>query len=671
MSPSSKRRSFSSWSAEEKVSTSSRIGPGELVSAFLLLVILSTGVLILGGVRLWTHLPMLVAVAVLLLVQGMRLAARPPPGALRRIDVIDLSVILFLLYAVVRWLTSPTEYFSRIEVMQVAAIAVVFLTCRHGLKSRRVGLVFLFLLVTLGVFEVGFGYYLHQNPDWFPFGPTERLQLHYAPRWIGTYGNPNHYASFLVMACGGALALGCFSKLPWPLRIILFYVAGMMVIGLMNSGSRGGWVSAVAAIIGLTIFAVRNGTVRWWIPVMGAAGLLLVAGTLFSLSPEVQDRVADIKDRIHQGVFDIDVRLELARDALRIAHDHPLFGTGPGTFTFVHPRYQSSTFAYKAVLTHDDYLNCLDDYGVIGFGVALVFVIAVTRKWFTPLRAHSRWQDRVMVAVGFTAWSALLAHSLLDFNLHVTANAFMFFTLVGLGLGRMSRDEEEGQARGTLPLAPLGRSLGWALMLLSLLYGFQAGRTALGDIAFEKAFASALIVSPEASIRAAEDALKYDPDNAQDLVFLGDLYRYQASQQDDIEARVSLGQKALDVYQRAYLANSIDDNIQARQAMTYDVMRRYTEAFFNYKMAVAAEPYNGEFWYWLGNHYWQRGMLAKAEEAYLISQKCPHGGEASVQAEQDLRSLPDMQDVPMPAPDANPLQPGPVHVVGEHPPTVP
>jgi tetratricopeptide (TPR) repeat protein len=307
---------------------------------------------------------------------------------------------------------------------------------------------------------------------------------------------------------------------------------------------------------------------------------------------------------------------------------------------------------------------------VIGFVLAMVFVIAVTRKWFTPLRSSSRWQDRVLVATGFAAWSALLVHSLFDFNLHVPANAFMFFALVGLGLGRLSRDENLPR-RGTIPLAPLGRWLGWALMLLSLPYGFEVARTALGDIAFEHAFAQALDVPSETSIRAAEDALRYDPGNAQDLVFLGDLYRYQASQQEDIQSRVDLGQKALDAYHRAFLANSIDDNIAARQAMTYDVLHRYTEAFLSYKQAVSEEPYNGEFWYWLGNHYWQRGMLAKAEEAYLISQKCPHGGEASVQAEQDLRGLPDMQDVPLPPPDANPLTPQPVPEVGVHPPTTP
>ena len=44
---------------------------------------------------------------------------------------------------------------------------------------------------------------------------------------------------------------------------------------------------------------------------------------------------------------------------------------------------------------------------------------------------------------------------------------------------------------------------------------------------------------------------------------------------------------------------------------------RYPEAFFCYAQAVTAQPYNGQFWYWLGNHYGARGMLEKAEEAYF------------------------------------------------------
>ena len=133
----------------------------------------------------------------------------------------------------------------------------------------------------------------------------------------------------------------------------------MMLIGVMFSGSRGTWLSCVGAICALLVFGLRYGTVRWWVPITCVVVLLVSAGVAFSFSPDVRTRIGDAADTLRSGNLDTYVRIELARDALHIAHDHPFFGTGPGTFVFVHPRYQDSTFAYRAVLTHDDYLNCL------------------------------------------------------------------------------------------------------------------------------------------------------------------------------------------------------------------------------------------------------------------------------------------------------------------------
>jgi len=643
--------------------------PASLITTLLVAIILLTGPLVLGAARLWLELPLLGGVALLLLIQGLRLTRPLSMGRIRRADAIDLSVILFVIYAIIRWLTSPSEYFSRIEAMDIVGYAVIFFTCRYGINRRSYGLSLLFGLVALGVFETVFGYYLAHNLDWLPFGLTERLHQYYAPRWVGTYGCPNHYGGFLVMAIGAALALGSFSKLPWPMRIVLFYLAGMMAVGVMFSISRGSYLALIVSVGALTLFGLRHGTVRWWVPV--TCTLILLGGGVmaFSLSSDVRGRYNDAERTVVTGQLNTYVRIQLAEDALRIAADSPIFGTGPGTFVFIHPRYQSSTFDRKAVLAHDDYLNCLDDYGVFGFGIVMFFIAAVTLTFLKPLWADHRWQDRTVVATGFAAWGALLVHSFVDFNLHIPANALLFFALVGLALGRLNRDETV-RHWSTLSLAPLGGLFGWAVVGFSLLYGVQVARTAVSDIAYEQAYGQVLDVPNSESIQDAEQALTYDRGNAQDLIFLGDLYRYQASRQKDIEGRVSEGQKAMDYYQQAIKANALDDSIHARMGMTFDIMRRYSEAFFCYKAAVTAQPYNGQFWYWLGNHYWQRGMLDKAEEAYLCAEKCPHGKEGSQEAVQELRALPSMQDVPTPSADANPVN-EPIPNNEDHPPTVP
>ena len=660
-------------SARRVESTSSRppSSPAGVLTTCLLAIVLITGPVILGAARLWIELPLLGVVAFLFLIQGMRLNNSPAVGVLRLIDVIDLSVVIFVLYAIARWLTSPTEYFSRLEVMNIVAYAVVFFTCRYGLVRRTHGLFLLGLLVVLGVAETGFGYYLshHSNPDdpqslWFLFGPTERLQLHYFPRWVGTYGCPNHYGSLLVMAAGTAIAMGAFSKWSWPLRIVLFYLGAMMMIGVLYSGSRGSWLALLASVGALTIFGLRYGTLRWWIPLVGYLALVGIFVAVVVYVPAIQARFTDAADTIEAGTLHKYVRVELAEDALQIAHDHPIFGTGPATFVFIHPRYQSNTFAFKAVLTHDDYLNCLDDYGLVGFGIAMFFVVAVTLKFFRRLRADTRWQDRVLIAAGFAAWSAFLIHSTVDFNLHIPANALLLFALTGMGL-RRAQGEEVVRHWSMLPLAPLGRWLGLSLIILSLAYAVQVGRTALSDIMYEMAFAKASDQPTIQTIQDVGDALTFDRNNAQALLLLGDLYRYRASREDKIETRTEEGQKALEAYQHALKANTLDDTIQGRMGMTFDVMRRYSEAFFCYSAAVKAQPHNGQFWNVLGNHFWQRGLLVKAEQAYLMAAQCPHGFEGSAESAQQVRKLLDLRGVPASAPGTNPLD------VPVEPPTTP
>jgi len=35
------------------------------------------------------------------------------------------------------------------------------------------------------------------------------------------------------------------------------------------------------------------------------------------------------------------------------------------------------------------------------------------------------------------------------------------------------------------------------------------------------------------------------------------------------------------------------------------------------------QPFNGQFWYWLGNHYTDSGMADKAAEAYSMAERYP------------------------------------------------
>ena len=611
--------------------------PAVLLTTALLAVLFVAGPLLLGGTPLWARLPLFVVTALLLAVQGWRLCAVPRPATPRQIDAIDWSVLLFLLYAGARWLTSPAEFISRIEFMQVAACAVVFLTCRHGMPVRAHWMFLLYLLAGVGVAEVVAAFYFSQEPGlaWWSADhpdPNDRGQ-----RWSGTYIWANHFACLLVMALSAALALGSFSKLPWPARIVLIYGGFVMMVGILWSGSRGGCLALAMAIVGLVVMGIRNGTQRWWWPVASGGVLFGVVMVLLVLSPVMAVRVAQSSLTMETNPKN-EPRYELARHALQIARDHPAFGTGPATFEFVYPAYRVRESDFYVHATHNDYLNCIDDYGLAGFGLALFFIAAVTLKFFRPLDVDHRWQDRVLVAAGFAVWLALLAHSLFDYNLHVPANALIFFALAGLALGRFRRDPEPHWS--TVSLVALGRWPGVVLIVLGLLGTVATVRSTLAAIIHQRAYEHSTVVPVAASIAAGEQALRFDPANQDALMFVGNLYRFRAAHDTTPEEKARDGEQALAAYQQAYRGNPLNDVLLVRVGMGLDLVGRYREAEPYFQSALVAEPRNGRFWQALSDHYAAAGMKAEAAQEHHRSERTFFATKEISEADVDLHGLP-------------------------------
>ena len=192
-------------------------------------------------------------------------------------------------------------------------------------------------------------------------------------------------------------------------------------------------------------------------------------------------------------------------------------------------------------------------------------------------------------------------------------------------------------------------------------------RTGLSALLYEHVEAQSLDARPSVSIAGAKAALQIDPHNVPALVFLGDMYRMEAPRQTDLASRLADGQQSINAYQQAALENPLEDTITASQGLAFDLMYRYPEAYFCYVKALRNQPYDGQFWYRLGNHFWETGLLEKAEQAYLMGLRCPNGSEENAAPAQEIRAYLEAQGIPLPPVGTNPLDPNSVIV---HP-TVP
>jgi tetratricopeptide (TPR) repeat protein len=226
-------------------------------------------------------------------------------------------------------------------------------------------------------------------------------------------------------------------------------------------------------------------------------------------------------------------------------------------------------------------------------------------------------------------------HSVVDFNLHIPANAFLVFTLTGLGL-RASRTHDSSSAHAS---RPVGIILGSALLLIGISFGFLVVRSSQGYYPYYFAYENRTLQPLEKSIQQTEAGFEKDPQSPFSAGFLGDLYRSQANALKPGPERNALAQSAANWYLKASELNPWDDSLRIRQGMVDDLMGRFEEASLYYAAAIRQQPYNGFYYIALGAHYWRRGLLDESNKAYNRAANCAIGQQEAREALELLQEI--------------------------------
>ncbi len=83
---------------------------------------------------------------------------------------------------------------------------------------------------------------------------------------------------------------------------------------------------------------------------------------------------------------------------------------------------------------HNDYLQLLTECGFVGFGLMAWALVVTLRHLFSRFANHADWEVAAMGSSLTAGIVAFLLHSLVDFNMHIPANALMFCLLVSIAL---------------------------------------------------------------------------------------------------------------------------------------------------------------------------------------------------------------------------------------------
>jgi len=121
-------------------------------------------------------------------------------------------------------------------------------------------------------------------------------------------------------------------------------------------------------------------------------------------------------------------REQIYAAARPMAHDYPLFGTGPGSFETVSQLYPRPDVFWPAQL-HNDWLETRITFGYIGSGLVALALICVPLRWWVGKGIHA---GRRFVLLTWLALAGCLLHARFDFPFQIHSTLFLFVLLCGI-----------------------------------------------------------------------------------------------------------------------------------------------------------------------------------------------------------------------------------------------
>ena len=210
---------------------------------------------------------------------------------------------------------------------------------------------------------------------------------------------------------------------------IMIYFSFLLLTALVLSLSRGGWVSF---LIGLSFMGsallVSQYFKRKGFLIALIVGFLTVAFIILASTPVVE-RVRTMFEKEEEASFHS--RLVAWRGVVKMIKDNPLIGTGTGTFALIFNQYQPPGLSRRFTMAHSDYLHLFSEVGLLLIPIIIWMIIVLYRKGFSKLKNPSR-LIRGITLGALSGITAILVHSIPDFNLHIPANALLFTVLAAL-----------------------------------------------------------------------------------------------------------------------------------------------------------------------------------------------------------------------------------------------
>jgi O-antigen ligase/tetratricopeptide (TPR) repeat protein len=294
----------------------------------------------------------------------------------------------------------------------------------------------------------------------------------------GPFVNHSHYGQFMNLSIGAALGLLLVelreifhgsasnaqeSDLTLPVVInqltrrrmsVVWFLVVVIITGITTvflSLTRGGVISMLIggcfAVVTLAArynskYPNRENILYRWVMVLIVSGAFVCV--LYLGFEAVYNRLATLRN-----AGNYQARWQILSNLTGLISRYPMFGTGLGTHPVVYPMLDRSISSKLSSHVENEYAQVLEETGLVGLMLLLAVGIMVWRSYYRCIKNTSKPISMVAPGLGFSLL-VILIHSCCDFGQHIPANAFLSVIFCGLliNLARVRGNMSAGRIAG-------------------------------------------------------------------------------------------------------------------------------------------------------------------------------------------------------------------------------